>query len=205
MGLLCCVGGCVLSTELPLEFVSATCKKAVRKAGYWAWRSYETCAKSLILPATHHFTITTTPLQLCNYSENVASFLLKAADVVYVEWKPSLWFSFFIQLGFNLASTSQGIQLQKTLNQLMELCNVRNLQFIVMLVFTMTFERWWSSAARCLLAGTDPDRSDRINGTSATALFSAAYSSSWSLRALPLISHWNVSPQRASQRATAAP
>lgn len=76
MGLLCCVGGCVLSTELPLEFCSASCKKAVRKAGYWARRSYKTCAKSLNFP---------TPLQLCNYSENVASFLLKAADVVYVE------------------------------------------------------------------------------------------------------------------------
>lgn len=79
-----------MSTELPLEFRSASCKRAVREAGYWARRSYETCAKSLILPATHHFTITTTPLQLCNYSENVASFLLKAADVIYVERKPSL-------------------------------------------------------------------------------------------------------------------
>lgn len=48
------------------------------------------CAESLTHPATHHFTITTTVLRLCNYSKNAASFLFRAADAVYVELKPSL-------------------------------------------------------------------------------------------------------------------
>lgn len=71
-----------MSTALPLEFRSASgcCEKAAN----------ETCAKSLIHPATHHFTITTALLQMHDYSESVASFLLTAADVFYVKLKPSL-------------------------------------------------------------------------------------------------------------------